>query len=108
MQGSLIGPLPTHGPWTAVGMSRGWFFAVLGLSVLAFVLIGGPVWRHPHDGHLVRITVSYLMIVPLVGAALRRERPFPFGRLAVASAVIALMKLVLTALLLASVALATR
>ena len=89
-------------------MSRGWFFAVLGLSVLGFVLIGGPVWRHPREGHLVRITASYLMIPPLVWAALRRERPFPLGRLAAASAVISLMKLVVTALLLGGIALATR
>jgi hypothetical protein len=100
----LIGPLPTTGPWTAVGLTRGWFFAILALSVLGFVAIGGPVWLHPREGHFVRITASYLMILPLVGLALRRERPFPLGRMLAASAMIALAKLIVTALLLAAIA----
>jgi len=108
MSSRLIGPFPVHGPWTAVGLTRGWFLAILGLSVLGFVVIGGPVWRHPREGHFLRIVASYTMILPLVGLALRNERPFPLGRFVAASALIGLVKLVVTALLLGGIALATR
>ena len=104
----LIGPLPTTGPWTAVGLTRTEFFAILGLSVLAFVVIGGPVWRAPQGGHFGRIVLSYGLILPLVAAVLRRERPYPTGRVLAASALIALVKLIGTTLLLAAIALATR
>jgi hypothetical protein len=46
--------------------------------------------------------------VPLVGLAFRRRRPFPTGQALAAIAVITLAKLVVTAALLAVVALASR
>ena len=55
----LIGALPARGVWNAVGLGRGQFLAILALSVAGFVLIGGPVWRHVHDPHFVRIVASY-------------------------------------------------
>jgi hypothetical protein len=104
----FIGPLPTTGPWTAVGLSRTEFLTILGLSVVGFVVIGGPVWRQPQAGHFGRIVLSYGLIVPLVAVVLRREHPYPTGRVLAASALIALAKLIVTTLLLAAIALATR
>jgi hypothetical protein len=89
-------------------MRHGPFFAILGIAVLSFVVIGGPVWRDPHGDHFARIALSYAVIVPLVGLAFRRRRPFPTGQALAAIAVIALVKLVVTAALLAVVALASR
>ena len=108
MRTSFVGPLPTRGPWTAVGLGRGQFFAILALSIACFAVAGGPIWRQPHGGHLGRILLSYAIIVPAVALALRREHPFPVARVVVASALIALMKLLATTLLLATIALATR
>ncbi len=99
----LVGPLPTHGLWTAVGLTRGQFFAILGVAVGCFVLLGGPVWVHPRGEHLARIALSYAVIPPAVAWALRRQRPFPVGRAVAASALIALVKLVATTLLLLAV-----
>jgi hypothetical protein len=103
---SPFGPLPTHGIWTAVGLRRGQFLAVLTLSIVLFVLVDGPVWRHLRDGHLVRIAVSYGAIPPAVMAALARNGTLTPRLLVAASAVIALLKLVLTAGLLVAIALA--
>jgi hypothetical protein len=108
MHTPLVGPLPTRGLWTAVGLRRGPFFTILAIAVLSFVVIGGPVWRDPHGDHLARVALSYVIIVPLVGFAFRRRRPFPTGQALAAIAVIALVKLVVTAVLLALVALASR
>ena len=105
MRTPLFGPLPTLGVWTAVGLTRGQFFAILGFSVACFALVGGPVWEHARGAHFVRITVSYGVILPAVALALSRERPFPTGRVFAASALIALAKLVVTALLLAGLVL---
>jgi hypothetical protein len=104
----FIGPLPTRGPWTAVGLPRGSFLAILVLSVAAFALIGGPVWRDVHGDHFARIALSYALIVPLVGIAFRRVRPFPLGTAFAAVVLIALVKLVVTAALLALLAIAAR
>jgi len=108
MRTPLVGPLPTQGLWTAVGLPRGRFLVILATAVLAFVLIGGPVWRDPHGDHLARIALSYAVIVPLVVLALRRQQPFPIGQAVAAIATIALVKLVVTALLLGLLALASR
>jgi hypothetical protein len=105
---SFVGPLPTRGPWTAVGLDRGWFFGILVIAVAGFAFIGGPVWRHPHADHFVRIALSYAVIVPLVGIAYGRRRPFPFGPALAAIGIIALVKLVITAALLAAIAMAAR
>ena len=108
MRSALVGPLPVTGPWTTVGLSRAQFFGILTLSVVVFVLLDGPVWNHLRGSHFTRIAVSYTLIVPAVGLALRHDRPFPFGRALAASALIALVKLVVTAVLLALIAIAIR
>lgn len=108
MRTPLVGPLPTEGVWTAVGLPRGQFLAILAAAVLAFIAIGGPVWRDPHGDHFLRISLSYAVIVPLVALAFRRRRPFPLGQAVAAVAVIALVKLVATAVLLAALALVGR
>ena len=108
MRTPLVGPLPVRGPWTAVGLSRGPFLAILAVSIVAFVLIGGPVWRDVRGDHFERIALSYALIVPLVGLALRHRRPFPLGQAVAAIATIALVKLVATAVLLAVLALGSR
>lgn len=89
-----------------MGLPRGRFLAILAISVAAFVVVGGPVWRDPHGDHVARIALSYAVIVPLVGLAFARRRPFPLGLALAAMAVIALIKLVLTAALLGLVVLA--
>jgi hypothetical protein len=102
----FIGGLPERGIWTAVGLGRGQFLAILGISVLLFVLVGGPVWSHLRESHFGRIVWSYAFIVPAVTAALHRNgRARPLAVLA-ASAVIALVKLLVTAGLLIAIALA--
>ena len=106
MRTPLVGPLPTYGPWSAVGLPRGQFFAILAIAVGCFVLLGGPVWRDVHGDHFARIAVSYAVIVPLVAVAFRHRRPFPVGLAVAAIAIIALAKLVVTAVLLGLVALA--
>lgn len=101
----LFGSLPLRGVWTDVGLGRGQFFAILGTSVLLFVGIGGVVWRHVHEGHFWRIGISYGVIPPAVVAALAWNRTWSVWRAVAASAILALAKLVLTALLLLIVAL---
>jgi hypothetical protein len=96
----LVGPLPTRGIWTAIGLGRGQFLGILALSVAAFLLVDGPLWHHLRDSHFDRIALSYGIIPPLVGAALWRNGRFRPLLLLEASAVISLVKLVLTALLL--------
>jgi len=93
----FLGPLPHTGPWTPLGMTRAWFLGILAASVLGFLLIDGPVWRHLHDGHFRRITLSYAMIPLGVLAAFGRSWRDRIGQMLAATAVIALAKLVLTA-----------
>ncbi len=102
----LFGPLPIHGVWTAVGLTRGQFVAILALSVALFVLVGGPVWTRLHDSHFTRLLVSYAAIPPAVWVALRRNGAARPATVFAASAVVALVKLVVTAGLLVVVALA--
>jgi hypothetical protein len=102
----FFGGLPTSGVWTTLGLGRGQFFAVLALSLLLFVFVDGPVWQHVHAPHFRRITVSYAAIVPAVWAALAWNRAARLPLLLGASAVLALVKLVVTAALLVVLALA--
>jgi hypothetical protein len=102
----FIGGLPERGIWTPLELGRGQFFAVLGVSLLVFILAGGPLWRHLTDGHTLRIAASYGIIPPLVWAARRRNGATGIGGTAVASAVLAAIKLVVTAGLLVVLALA--
>ncbi len=102
----FFGALPERGPWTTVGLGRGQFAAILGLSVVLFVFVGGPVWAHVHDHHFVRIAVSYGAIVPATAIALQRNGRARWPLVLGASGVIAAVKLILTAALLVLFALA--
>jgi hypothetical protein len=102
----FFGAFPTDGIWTSLGRARAQFFAILGLSLALFVFIDGPVWRHVHAAHFWRITLSYGAIVPAVWAALVWNRTPRLALLLGASAVLALVKLVVTAALLVVLALA--
>ncbi len=104
----LFGPLPLAGPWTALGLTRGQFLGILALSFGLFVVWGGPVWSHLHDGHFWRLGVSYAAIPPAVAWALHRNGGLQAARVLVASGVLALLKLVLTAGLMVLVALAAQ
>jgi len=101
----FFGGLPERGPWTAVGLTRAQFLAILGLSIALFVFVGGPVWSHVHDRHLARIAVSYGVIPIAVATALHRNGDARPGLVLGASAIIAVVKLVVTAALLVAVAL---
>lgn len=96
----LFGPLPTQGIWTALSLTRGQFFLILGGSIVLFTIVGGPVWGHLHDSHFQRIAVSYAVIPPAVAAALYGNGKARVLVIVAASAVIAMIKLVVTAALL--------
>jgi len=106
MVGPLFAPLPEHGIWTRLGLGRGQFLGILALSVVLFVVVGGPVWLHVHDAHFFRIAISYGVIPFAVGVALWRNRALRPGLLVGGSAVIAGLKLVITAGLLLVLAIA--
>jgi len=97
---SLFGPLPTRGIWTALDLTRGQFLAILTSSVILFLFIGGPLWTHARQSHFWRINLSYAIIPPAVAAAFYRNGKMRLVPIIVASGVIALVKLVLTAVLL--------
>jgi hypothetical protein len=103
----MLGGLPTEGLWTALGLGREQFLAILALSVLLFVFVDGPVWRHLHASHFLRIPVSYGMIPFAVAAALGWNRRASLALVIGASAAIALLKLVITAGLLVAFAIAS-
>jgi len=103
---AIFGALPTRGLWTPLGLTRGEFLAVLSISIALFVWIDGPVWSHLREPHFRRIVVSYLAIPPLVVVALLRRAAAHPGRIVIASAVLALLKLVATAGLVALLAIA--
>jgi hypothetical protein len=96
----FFGALPVAGIWTPFGLRRGQFLLILALSLLLFVFVDGPAWRHLHDSHFLRIAVSYAVIPLGVAAAFARNHDRRVVLALAASAVIALIKLVLTALLL--------
>jgi hypothetical protein len=102
----LFGPLPTRGIWTPLGLTRDQFFGILTFSIALFVVVGGPVWAHVHDKHFGRIAVSYAAIPLAVALALYRNARLGLLPVVVASAVIALLKLIATAGLLVVLALA--
>jgi hypothetical protein len=97
---AFFGALPVAGIWTPFGLRRGQFLVILALSLLLFVFVDGPAWRHLHDSHFLRIAVSYAAIPLGVAVAFARNRDRRVVVALAASAVIALIKLVLTALLL--------
>lgn len=102
----LFGPLPTRGIWTALALTRAQFFLILALSVALFVFIDGPLWLHLHSSHFRRIALSYALIPVAVAGALRRNRTFRLLTAVVGTAVLSLIKLVVTALLLVVIGMA--
>lgn len=102
----FIGGLPETGIWTAVGLTRAQFFAILGISVALFLLVGGPVWLHVREAHFTRIVVSYAVIPIAVTAVFARHGVPRVWQVVAASGVLAAVKLVLTAGLLIVLALA--
>ena len=97
---ALFGPLPARGIWTALDLTRGQFLLILALSVVLFLFIGGPLWAHARDSHFWRIGLTYAIIPLAVGAALYRNGKARPMLILVATVVISLIKLVLTAALL--------
>jgi hypothetical protein len=102
----LFGPLPRTGIWTAVGLRRGQFGAILALTIALFLWIDGPLWHHLRDSHFDRIVISYGIIPPLVAWALWRNGEARPMRIIEASVVVAFVKLVVTAVLMIAIALA--
>lgn len=102
----LFSPLPTRGVWSAVGLTRGQFFSILAVSIVMFLFLDGQLWLHTHDSHLRRIVWSYLVILPLVCAALYRNGESRIGTIVAASVVVGLVKLVVTAVILVAIGLA--
>ncbi len=103
---SFFGPLPTRGVWTSLDLSRNQFVLILALAVALFAFIGGPVWNCAPGSHFWRIGLSYLAIPPAVAVALRLNGKLGIVNTLVASIVIGLIKLVLTAFLLVGVCIA--
>ncbi len=96
----LFAPLPVHGIWDSAELSRTQFLVILIASVAVFTFIGGPVWAHARESHFWRLGVSYAMIPPAVLVALWRNHRFSWTNLLMGTAVISVIKLVLTASLL--------
>lgn len=101
----FFGPLPTRGIWTAVGLTRGQFLGILAVSIVLFLFFDGPLWRHTHDSHFWRIMWSYLIILPMAGAALYRNGKARLSTFVAACVVVGLVKLVVTALMLVAIGL---
>lgn len=93
----FLEPFPTSGPWTAVGLARREFLGILAVSLALFVFLGGPVWSHLRGVHFGRIAVSYAVIPVLVAMAQWRAGTLRPTLFLGASALLAAVKLVLTA-----------
>jgi len=102
----LFAPLPARGIWTALHLGRGQFLAILFVSLAVFTFAGGPLWQHARASHFWRLTASYALIPPAVAWALLHNRAFGWLRWLVASAVLSVIKLVLSALVLVAAGLA--
>ena len=83
-----------------MGLTRAQFILILGVSVVMFLFLDGPLWLHTHDSHFGRIVWSYLVILPLTWGALYRNGKAHVGAIVAASVVIGLVKLVVTAVIL--------
>ena len=102
----FIESFPSTGPWTAFGLSRAQFFLILTVAVALFVWIDGPVWRHAHERHFARLFWSYAVIPAGVALSQTANRAFGWGRLFAATVTLGVIKLVLTAVLLAMIGMA--
>lgn len=95
----LFSPLPVHGPWTALQLTRGQFLGILAAACALYAFLGGPLWRHLGEHDFARIASSYTLIPVAVALALVRNHAFRVTTWLAGSGVIAAIKLVLTALL---------
>lgn len=93
----LFAPLPVSGPWTALGLGRGQFLAILVGACLIYLFLGGPLWAHLRENDFVRISVSYLAIPLAVALAQRHNGTLKLTTWFAASGVIASLKLLATA-----------
>lgn len=93
----LFAPLPVSGPWTALGLGRGQFFAILIGACLIYLFVGGPLWSHLRQNDFVRIVVSYSAIPIAVALAQRSNGKLRLSTWFAASSVIAALKLLVTA-----------
>lgn len=98
-ESQFFGSLPTHGVWTAVGLSRSQFLLVISVSVLAFLFLGGPLWQHLDTNHFHRIVLSYLAIPVLILAIQLARRQLNLSTLLGGTIVIGVIKLLLTAVI---------
>ena len=97
--------VPEQGIWTSLNLSRGQFFGILLSSILLFLFLDGPIWRHLRSSHTERIVGSYGLIPVLVAAAQWKNRSFRPRSCFEASILIAVIKLLATAVLLVLLAL---
>jgi hypothetical protein len=75
-----------------------WIVAlVLAFSVVVFLLWDGPLWRAPREAsHVLRIGISYAIVIPLLIAALLARRTFSLGHLLGGTALVWSAKLLIT------------
>jgi hypothetical protein len=85
---------------------RAWeLAAILSVAIVVFLFWGGALWSvRPGSSHVARIAVSYLLVPPLVVAALAVGKRWSWTRLATAIALLWSAKLVVTASLYAYLA----
>ncbi len=95
---SFFGSFPARGVWTALGLSRAWFFSILAISIVAFLFIDGAVWNHLEDNHFRRIVISYMAIPGLITVAQLSRGRFDLPALLGGAVVIGALKLLVTAL----------
>jgi hypothetical protein len=93
----FFGPLPSHGVWTALGLTRGQFFAILALACLIYVFFPGPLWLHLGRDDFARIVASYAVIPIAIALALYRNGSVDLASFVGGTATVAVLKLLITA-----------
>lgn len=101
----FFGSLPVDGIWTSVGFTREQFLTVVSLSTFLFLFIEGPLWDHLRDSHLARVVYSYAVIPPAVAGVQYLNGKLRWGLLIAATVVVALVKLVITAVIVVAIGL---
>jgi hypothetical protein len=105
----LIEPfrIPEKGIWSTVGLGRWQFLGIIAFSVLVFLFLDGAAWDSLQRAHTVRIATSYLVIPVLVAGAQWYNLTLHVRSWLEASVLIALIKLLVTALLFVGLAMFT-
>ena len=104
----LFGSFPSRGIWNAVGLGRGDFLGILLAAVAVYAFLGGPIWRRLGEDDFVRIATSYALIPAAVALAQWARGTLRPSLFLGGSAVIAALKLVVTAGLALVIDLSTR